>query len=246
MPTSWLIFGATMQVLFLGRAVLQWLASERARDSVVPAAFWWISIAASGGLGLYFLRAGDPVGVFGQLVGLVVAMRNLVIIRLTSQRRWPWVLALTLGTAGCTCWLWVQPPFGMHDAGVPVAWHVYGWIAQAVFAGRWLVQWHAAEREHRSVTPALFWWCNVFGGLALLAYFARRGDPIGIAGQLFNSVLALRNLALVRGQHTAPLPVPLPEPAPLRHRRASLPAGPMAAVLSALRPHRDRHATATG
>lgn len=197
LPAAWLAFGACMQVLFLCRAVVQWWSSELARDSVVPPLYWWLSLIASTGLGVYFLRRGDPVGQFGQLIGLLVATRNLVLFYASPGRRWPWIAGFCGALLGACAWLWLRPPFAVIAEGLPVAWQTYGWCAQIVFAGRWIVQWIAAERARRSVAPRLFWWCNLIGGTALLIYFLRRGDPIGIAGQLFNSVLVARNLMLL-------------------------------------------------
>lgn len=81
LPWWWLAFGFGAQLLFTGRMLVQWIASERAKRSVVPTAFWILS--ALGGLMLftYFLRRGDPVGVTGQAFGLVIYARNLFFIR---------------------------------------------------------------------------------------------------------------------------------------------------------------------
>ena len=40
----WLIIGFAGQALFTARFLVQWIASERKRDSVVPVAFWWLSL----------------------------------------------------------------------------------------------------------------------------------------------------------------------------------------------------------
>jgi len=58
-----------------------------------------------------------------------------------------------------------------------------------------LVQWIATEKNRQSVVPVLFWWFSLFGGLILLIYFLRRGDPVGVVGQLFGSVVYAANLA---------------------------------------------------
>lgn len=78
---AWLAFGFTAQVIFMGRMLVQWIATEKARSSVVPVAFWWLSLVGGMMLLTYFLRRGDPVGVAGQLFGVVVYARNLLFIR---------------------------------------------------------------------------------------------------------------------------------------------------------------------
>lgn len=81
--------------------------------------------------------------------------------------------------------------------GLPWTWLAFGYLGQALFTGRMLVQWIATERRKESVVPALFWWFSLFGGLILLIYFIRRGDPVGVLGQLFGSVVYARNLVLI-------------------------------------------------
>lgn len=79
--TIWLGIGFLGQALFSARFIVQWLASERVRQSVIPHAFWWFSLAGGVTLLAYALWRGDPVFVFGQSLGLVVYVRNLMLIR---------------------------------------------------------------------------------------------------------------------------------------------------------------------
>jgi len=80
-PVPWLILGFAGQALFSCRFLVQWVASERRRQSVVPVVFWWLSLG--GGLCLlsYALLREDIVIIAGQLAGLVVYTRNLVLVR---------------------------------------------------------------------------------------------------------------------------------------------------------------------
>jgi lipid-A-disaccharide synthase-like uncharacterized protein len=73
----WVVVGFVAQILFGARFFVQWMASERARRSVVPLAFWLFSI--SGGLLLltYALYRRDPVFIAGQGFGIFVYLRNL-------------------------------------------------------------------------------------------------------------------------------------------------------------------------
>ena len=79
--TVWLGIGFLGQALFSARFVIQWLASERMRRSVVPHAFWWFSLAGGVTLLAYALWRGDPVFVLGQGLGLFVYLRNLMLNR---------------------------------------------------------------------------------------------------------------------------------------------------------------------
>ena len=67
--------------MFSARFLIQWIASERSKRSVVPLAFWWFSLA--GGLCLlsYALFRADPVFILGQSAGMIVYFRNLVLLR---------------------------------------------------------------------------------------------------------------------------------------------------------------------
>lgn len=78
--TIWIGIGFLGQALFSARFVIQWLASERSRRSVVPRAFWWFSLSGGATLLGYALWRGDPVFVLGQGLGLVVYLRNLMLI----------------------------------------------------------------------------------------------------------------------------------------------------------------------
>jgi lipid-A-disaccharide synthase-like uncharacterized protein len=76
----WVVLGFVAQLMFTGRFVLQWIASERARRSVVPVAFWIFSIAGGAMLLIYALYRRDPVFIVGQGGGLLIYLRNLYFI----------------------------------------------------------------------------------------------------------------------------------------------------------------------
>lgn len=73
----WIAAGLGAQIIFTARMLVQWLASERAQASVVPEAFWWLSLLGASMLLMYFLWRGDLVGILGQATGWVVYLRNL-------------------------------------------------------------------------------------------------------------------------------------------------------------------------
>jgi lipid-A-disaccharide synthase-like uncharacterized protein len=77
----WLAMGFTAQAMFMMRFVIQWLASERARRSVVPDAFWYWSLAGGFMLLVYAVYRADPVFILGQGTGLFIYARNLYFIR---------------------------------------------------------------------------------------------------------------------------------------------------------------------
>lgn len=77
---AWVLLGLLGQVLFTGRMVVQWLTSERARRSVVPVAFWWMSLSGATMLLIYFIWRRDIVGILGQSTGWFIYSRNLWLI----------------------------------------------------------------------------------------------------------------------------------------------------------------------
>jgi len=76
----WVGLGLLGQVLFTGRMVVQWIASEREKSSVVPVAFWWMSLLGASMLLTYFIWRVDIVGVLGQATGWSIYLRNLWLI----------------------------------------------------------------------------------------------------------------------------------------------------------------------
>ena len=80
---EWLVlaFGFSGQALFSARFLIQWIASERQRKSVVPVLFWYFSLAGGLTLFVYATYREDPVFMLGQGMGLFVYVRNLLLIR---------------------------------------------------------------------------------------------------------------------------------------------------------------------
>lgn len=76
----WLGIGLLGQALFSMRFLVQWLASERQRRSVMPIAFWYFSLAGGATLLAYAIYRTDPVFIIGQLTGLFIYARNLHLI----------------------------------------------------------------------------------------------------------------------------------------------------------------------
>ena len=77
----WLSIGLLGQALFSARFLVQWIASERKKQSVVPVHFWYFSIGGGITLLVYAIYRLDPVFILGQATGLFVYARNLYFIR---------------------------------------------------------------------------------------------------------------------------------------------------------------------
>lgn len=83
--TIWLIIGFGGQAIFSMRFIVQWLSSERQKRSVIPLAFWYLSIFGAMTLLLYAIHKHDPVFIAGQAFGILVYSRNLWFIHKEKQ-----------------------------------------------------------------------------------------------------------------------------------------------------------------
>ena len=87
----------------------------------------------------------------------------------------------------------------LHSLSAP-EWLVLtiGFGGQALFSMRFIVQWLASERAHRSVMPVQFWYLSIGGAALLLLYALYREDPVFVFGQATGLFIYLRNLWLIR------------------------------------------------
>ncbi|MFA7276896.1 MAG: lipid-A-disaccharide synthase N-terminal domain-containing protein [Pseudobdellovibrionaceae bacterium] len=88
------------------------------------------------------------------------------------------------------------------DHGV---WLAIGFLGQAFFSARFLVQWLASEKVKKSIVPNMFWWFSLGGGTVLLVYAIHRADPVFIVGQAAGLIIYFRNIYLIyKKNHPAP------------------------------------------
>jgi len=76
----WVIFGLAGQLLFGSRFIVQWVASERRKSSYIPVMFWYLSLSGGVVTTVYAIHRRDPVFIIGQGAGLIVYVRNLMLI----------------------------------------------------------------------------------------------------------------------------------------------------------------------
>ncbi len=80
----WLIVGLIGQTAFFLRFLVQWLVSEKKGESTIPVVFWYFSLAGGLILFCYAIHKKDPVFIIGQSSGIVVYIRNLILVRRSS------------------------------------------------------------------------------------------------------------------------------------------------------------------
>ena len=184
------------QACFFTRFLLQWAASERARRSVVPRAFWWLSLAGAVLMSGYASWRREPVLLFGFLVGGTIAARNLVLERRADRPRLEarWLAPAALFFLGVLLIAELrEAPFELDQ---PLPWLCVGLLGQLLWVARFPLQWLSSERRGESHFPASFWWLSLAGNLILLAYAVHLGDPVFVLGFLPGPLVQIRNLWL--------------------------------------------------
>ena len=76
----WLAIGFFGQFLFAMRFIVQWIVSEKRKESIIPIYFWYFSLAGGVTLLSYAIYRKDPVFILGQGLGLFIYIRNLMFI----------------------------------------------------------------------------------------------------------------------------------------------------------------------
>ena len=76
----WVFFGTLGQLIFFSRWIIQWIYSEKYKSSIIPVAFWWCSL--SGGIVtlIYAHHIGSFPFMLTQAIGIIVYLRNLLLI----------------------------------------------------------------------------------------------------------------------------------------------------------------------
>ncbi len=85
----WDAIGFVGQAMFFSRFLVQWIASERAKHSLVPTAFWWLSLAGGSVSLVYAIGIHNPVFTLGQAAGLILYARNLVLVHRQTREGGP-------------------------------------------------------------------------------------------------------------------------------------------------------------
>jgi lipid-A-disaccharide synthase-like uncharacterized protein len=74
---------------------------------------------------------------------------------------------------------------------------IIGFVGQALFGARFIIQWVVSEKKGESTIPLAFWYCSIGGAVVLLTYAIYKQDPVFIVGQSLGSIVYVRNLILI-------------------------------------------------
>ena len=192
----WELLGWLGLVCYFSRSLIQWIASERAGDSIAPLAFWWVSVAGAVLLSAYSIYRAEPIFLVGYLVTLGIYLRNLWISHAPGSKLGPlqvtlvaviaWALVVTVGLND------LKPGYG--DS---LLWLIVAVAGQMLWSSRFILQWYLSEKTGESHIPEAFWWISLGGNVLMLSYAIRVGDPVWIAGLLLGPIVQIRNLMIL-------------------------------------------------
>ncbi len=77
----WTLWGMTAQGLFFGRFIIQWYYSEKAKKTVIPHIFWYLSLAGAVMTLIYALVRSDLVFLMTGFLQIILYSRNLVLAK---------------------------------------------------------------------------------------------------------------------------------------------------------------------
>ena len=186
---AWTILGLAGQALFGLRLVLQWVASERAGNTVVPPWYWRLGLMGGGLVLVYAISVGNAIFSLSVIPGLFIAGRNLRIRGVRTRHTLiAWMVPFMLVAVAAIAL--------QRKVGTPL-WATIGFTGSGLWALRSFVQWWVSERSGRSQLPRPFWWLSLTGSVLLLSYAIARTDVVMTVGYAMGCVPYLRNLVLM-------------------------------------------------
>ena len=196
------LIGIAAQILFSGRLLVQWIASERAKKVLSPTLFWQMSMAASFMLCVYGWLRNDFAIIAGQLISYYIYIWNL-----RAKKAWdtmPAVLRAVVSylPMAAVCWFaidWRETAEHLfQQENIPGWLIVFGTVGQFTFTLRFIYQWRYSARAGESLLPTTFWLISLLGSGMIIAYAIIRRDPVLILGQSTGFVVYLRNIMISR------------------------------------------------
>lgn len=194
--------GFIANVFFGLRFIIQWLQSEKKKESIVPKNFWFFSLGGNALLSLHaFIQLQYPV-LFLQSVGALIALRNLDLLgkkRLSIKQM---IMGSGIVLIGITLLFsaqsstWMRAP--LKTISLPAYLHCIGIIGMFLFASRFWLQWWQAEKQQKSTLSTSFWWISLLGASLSLFYFVQLRDPVNILGYSLGIIPYLRNITLIK------------------------------------------------
>ena len=195
---------AILKILFSGRLIYQWLASEKSKKVLTPSLFWKLSLFASFLLFVYGWLRDDFAIMLGQMLTYFIYIRNLQL-----QGEWqkaPKLLRIFLLFFPILIIIYgynnnvydIDDLFKNED--IPIWLLILGIVAQILFTFRFIYQWLYSEKRKESSLPAGFWLLSLVGALLILSYAIFRKDPVLLVGHSLGTIIYARNLFILKKQ----------------------------------------------
>jgi lipid-A-disaccharide synthase-like uncharacterized protein len=199
-------------VLFFLRFFIQWLYSERHKESRVPKIFWQLSLAGNLLLMLHFLIQIQFIFMITQVVNAVISWRNLNLKSLTpcSIKQLFNILVLacvltslvfisqSLYVFGKLEWQRIPLIPGIERASISSYWHILGFIGVTLFSIRFWLQWWKSEIKKESILPPIFWKISILGAAITCVYGILTKDLVLVLGHSIGLIPYVRNLLLIK------------------------------------------------
>ena len=211
--TSIYAFGFLSSIAFGGRFLIQWLASEKAKESVVPKLFWYFSFTGNFLLFLHcFIQQYFPM-FFLQSLHMPLALRNL---NLMSKKPYPlsrFFLILTIsGFSALLLYLsqllflptsefhWIRTSSNALITHPLI--HLMGIIGIGTYSLRFWLQWWESEAKKKSTLSSHFWTLSLIGASIGSCYFFLMRDWVNFIGPTCALLPYIRNLILIKNNKT--------------------------------------------
>jgi len=200
--STYLIWGVGLlaQLLFSGRLLVQWIASERAKKVLSPTLFWQLSMAGSLLLCLYGWLRHDFAIILGQFISYYIYIWNL---RIKGEwKKLPRVAQVIFFMIPICALVYFFADwkdvftalFEQEDISRGLI--LFGVVGQFTFTLRFIYQWLYSRKAGESVLPAMFWIISLTGSAMIITYAVIRHDPVLILGQATGFIVYLRNLMI--------------------------------------------------
>lgn len=192
--------GLLAQALFSARILVQWVASERAKEILSPTLFWQLSMIASILLCLYGWLRNDFAIILGQLIAYYIYIWNL-----KTKGAWNKLSVISrtvfdlIPVAAVVYFLFNAQETATNlfkQENIPVALMLFGVAGQLTFTLRFIYQWLCSRKTGDSILPIGFWIISLTGSSMIIIYAIIRRDPVLILGQSMGFVAYVRNIMI--------------------------------------------------
>jgi lipid-A-disaccharide synthase-like uncharacterized protein len=207
---------------FGARFILQWILSEKKRESHINSYFWTFSLIGNILMAIHtFIQVQYPFCVI-QSCNAVLSWRNLELMKNKNCGSAPvldrrglrstlLILALAIFIPTFSFVIegfilydtidWVRTPTlpwsNAEGIPLPLGWHILGFVGAALFAFRFWMQWWCAEKHQIGYLGQSFWWFSIVGASLALIYFIHLQDWVNIIGYGLGIVPYIRNIMLL-------------------------------------------------